>query len=299
MPESLAVAFLGLGMMGRPMAVNIARAGHALVVWNRTSRVAAELAGEVGARAAATPADAVRDADVVISMLADGAVLSAVYRGPDGVLPALRPGAVAVDMGTSGPAAVGELARSVAGAGGSFVDAPVSGSTAAAHEATLTIMAGGDAQAVGRVRPVLEAVAARVHHVGPSGSGAALKLAINSALFALTQAVAEALVLAERSGISASVAYDVLLDSAVAAPAVRYRRDAFLDAGVPASFRLELAAKDLRLLQDHSHVVGASLPLAASVAGVVGDAVAAGFGERDLASLVDWVRALEVPVVSS
>lgn len=295
MSEPLSVAFLGLGLMGRPMAANLARAGHPLVVWNRTPGVAGELAASLGAReagvrTAATPADAVREADVVISMLADGAVLSAVYGGADGVLVALRPGAVAVDMGTSGPAVVRELASGVARAGARFVDAPVSGSVGAAREATLTVMAGGDADAVALVTPVLRALAARVHHVGPTGAGAVLKLAINAALFALTEAVAEALVVAERSGIDAAVAYDVLLDSAVAAPAVRYRRDAFLDPRVPVSFRLDLAAKDLSLLREHCAAVGAPSPLADAVGGVVGEAVSSGFGAGDLAGLVRWLR---------
>jgi 3-hydroxyisobutyrate dehydrogenase-like beta-hydroxyacid dehydrogenase len=290
MPERLRVAFLGLGLMGRPMAVNLARAGHPLAVWNRTATVAAELAASSSARCAATPADAVRDADVVISMLADGAALAAVYAGADGVLAALPPGAVAVDMGTSGPRAVRDLAAEVARAGGRFVDAPVSGSVGAARDATLTVMAGGDADAVALVSPVLRSVAARVHHVGPTGAGAALKLAINASLFALTEAVAELLVVAERSGIDPSVAYDVLLDSAVAAPAVRYRREAFLDPSVPTSFRLELAAKDLALFREHCSAVGAPTPLAGAVGVVVGDAVAAGFGGRDLAALVEWLR---------
>ena len=117
-----------------------------------------------------------------------------------------------------------------------------------------------------------------------------MKLAINAALFALTAAVAEALVVAERSGIEARVAYDVLLDSAVAAPSVRYRREAFLDPSVPTSFRLELAAKDLALLREHCSAVGLAVPLACSVEGVVGEAVADGFGGRDLAALVEWLR---------
>ena len=292
MAEPLSVAFLGLGLMGRPMAANLARAGHPLVVWNRTSAVATEFVASVGARAARTPAEAVREADVVMSMLADGAVLSAAYGGADGVLAALRPGAVAVDMGTSGPAVVRELADAVARVGAGFVDAPVSGSVGAARDASLTVMAGGDADVVAQVTPVLQAVAARVHHVGPSGAGAALKLAINAALFALTEAVAEALVVAERSGIPPAVAYDALLDSAVAAPAVRYRRDAFLDPRVPVSFRLDLAAKDLSLLREHCSLIGSPSPLADAVGRVVGEAVDSGFGGRDLASLVEWLRAL-------
>src|SRR4051794_24046989 len=131
MAEPLRVAFLGLGRMGRPMAANIARAGYPLTVWNRTAGPATELAATelaAGGRAtaAASPADAVRTADVVISMLADGAVLTDVYTAADGVLAALRPDAVAVDMGTSGPSVVRNLAAEVARVGGRFVDAPVS-----------------------------------------------------------------------------------------------------------------------------------------------------------------------------
>src|SRR4051794_40983481 len=149
--DTLHVAFLGLGAMGAPMAANLARAGFPLTVWNRTAREPAV----DGITVAPTPAAAAAGADVVVTMLADGAALADVYCRPGGVLGGLGGGAVAVDMGTSGPDAIARLRPAVEAVGAALVDAPVSGSTAAAAAATLTVLAGGDAEAVERIRPVL------------------------------------------------------------------------------------------------------------------------------------------------
>lgn len=292
------VAFLGLGLMGARMAGHVARAGFPLTVWNRSPEVAADLAADLAAghlagrvEVADSPRSAAASADVVVTMLADGAVLRSVYAGADGVLAGLRPGAVAVDMGTSGPQVVAELAAAVAAAGAAFVDAPVSGSTAAAESATLTIMAGGAERDVDRVRPVLAVLGRSVRHVGASGAGATLKLAVNSVLFGLTAAVAEALVLLERSGLDPRVAYDVFEESAIAAPAVHYRREALLAPDTaPPSFRLALAAKDLALAAEQAARVGAAVPQLSAAAEVVRDAIAAGLGDADLAAVVTWLR---------
>lgn len=282
------------------MAENIARAGFSLTVWNRTASAAEELGARTAAHVARTPGESAAGADVVITMLADGAALDAVYCAADGVLSALRPGVVALDMGTSGPDVVRNLARQVDATGAAFVDAPVSGSVGAARSASLTVMAGGTPAAVDRARPVLAAVASAVYHVGPSGSGATLKLAVNAALFALTESIAESLVLCERSGIDPAVAYDVFCHSAVAAPAVAYRRDAFLRPNAaPASFRLALAAKDLDLLLAHAVRIGAPMPLARAASDIVAGSVAAGFGEADLAALASVLRAAVTPAHQS
>ncbi|EBM0725519.1 NAD(P)-dependent oxidoreductase, partial [Salmonella enterica subsp. enterica serovar Senftenberg] len=165
------IAFLGLGRMGSPMAMNLVKAGHDVVVWNRTTAKAKEFATEHGCTEAGTPREAAAGADFVITMLADDQALQDAYQGDDGIVAGIRSGAVAIDMSTVAPETVAALAAAASGAGVLFVDAPVSGSVAAATAARLTVMAAGDSDAVDRARPVLEALGDPVFDLGPSGSG--------------------------------------------------------------------------------------------------------------------------------
>lgn len=198
------VAFLGLGRMGGPMAVNLARAGHELTVWNRTEAKAVDFAREHGAKSASTPREAVTEATFVVTMLSDDEALRQAYHGDDGVLAGLTGGAVAVDMSTVSPQTIIALAAEVTAAGGSLVDAPVSGSVAAATTGSLTIMAAGDKLAVDRARSVLEDMGDPVIYMGDSGRGSIMKLCVNAIVHSLNGAVSESLVLAERSGIEAA-----------------------------------------------------------------------------------------------
>lgn len=285
------IAFLGLGRMGAPMAANLVKAGYPVVVWNRTGEKARSFAAEHGAEAAETPGQAAARSDVVITMLADDAALAACHRDADGVLAGLRPGAVVIDMGTSSPPIVAELAGDVAARGGRFVDAPVSGSVAAAADAALTILAAGPADAVEAVSPVLAAMGKKVFHLGESGNGSAMKLAVNTVVHGLNCALSEALVLAERAGIARADAYEVFLNSAIAAPFVHYRQEAFEHPGeVPVAFRMVLAGKDLRLARELARATGAALPQAARNQEIFARAVAAGYGEHDESAVADYLR---------
>lgn len=288
------VAFLGLGRMGRPMAANLVESGHDVVVWNRTSATADDFVTAHGGTAAATPAEAVREAEVVVSMLADDAALRQTYDGPDGVLAGLArraPGAVAVDMSTVAPGTVADLEPRLRGAGHALVDAPVSGSTAAATAATLTIMAAGEEAAVERALPVLRSLGSRVVRVGESGRGSTMKLALNTVLHGLNAGVSEALVLAERAGIDRSAAYDVLVTSAVAAPFVHYKRAAFEEPDdTPAGFLLRLAAKDLRLALELGERFGSAMPQTSANLAALEQAASAGYGERDESALAEFLR---------
>ncbi len=285
-----AVAFLGIGRMGAPMAANVVRAGHEVTVWNRSSQRAAGFAEEHGAAVAGTPADAVRDAEVVLAMLADDEVVTQVHTGPEGSLSAIRPGAVLVEMSTITTATAATLARAVAEAGASLLDAPVSGQPAAAAGAGLTIMVGGSAAVFESVRGVLEAMGTPIH-LGAAGAGAAMKLAVNTALHGLNGALSEALVLAERSGIDRSTAYEVFVRGAIASPFVTQRRDAFERPGtVPAAFRLALAAKDLRYALELADGVGAALPQAERSLAVLEEAAAAGFADDDESAVAQYLR---------
>jgi 3-hydroxyisobutyrate dehydrogenase-like beta-hydroxyacid dehydrogenase len=287
------VAFAGLGRMGRPMAARLAGAGVPVVAWNRTRAAAESLAAEHPlVTVADTPRQAAGRASVVITMLADEAAVRAVYTGPDGLAAGWAPGKTAIDMGTTGPDGTAWLSGLVGEAGGVLVDAPVSGSTAAATAGTLTILAGGPDQAVQAVRPVLEAMGKPVYHLGGTGTGTAMKLAVNAVIFGLTQSVAESLVLAERSGIPREQAYDVFCHSAVAAPMLGYRADNFLDPdGTPVSFALRLAAKDLRLITELAAQLAAPMPQAGLNLEVTEQAVRGGLAGHDLAALAVHLRA--------
>ena len=285
------VAFFGLGRMGAPMAANIARAGFPVVVYNRTRSKAESLAAEHGMSVADSPKAAAADADVLITMLADEASVQAVYEGELGALSGMRSGAVAVDMGTTGPQGVARLAAQVAQRGGSLVDAPVSGSTAAATAGTLTILAGGEDSALDAVDAVLRSVGSTVYRMGCSGSGAIMKLAVNNVIYGLGQAISESLVLAERSGLDRALAYEVFMNSAVAAPMVKYRRDAFVQPeDTPAAFAMSLAAKDLRLIQALADEVGAPMPQAAVNHDVLDEAIQRGLGDQDMAAVAVHLR---------
>jgi 3-hydroxyisobutyrate dehydrogenase len=285
------VAFLGLGRMGAPMAANLAAAGHDLVLHNRTRDKAEELADRIGAEVADTPRAAASSADVVITMLADEAALLGVCDGPDGVLVGLREGAALVDMGTTGPTAIAALAPRTASAGGVLVDAPVSGSTAAAASAALTIMVGAPPEVFAMVAPVLQALGRSVHHLGDTGAGAVTKLAVNNVIYAMGNALSESLVLTERAGIERERVYDVFEDSAIAAPMVGYRRQAFLDPeGTPAAFAMTLAAKDLRLITQLAASLDLPVEQAEANLSLFERAIAAGLGDHDMADVAVHLR---------
>lgn len=194
-------------------------------------------------------------------------------------------------MSTVSPETVLKLARQVDKAGCAMLDAPVSGSVAAATAGTLTIMAAGDKTAVDLARSVLDAMGSSVVHMGDSGRGSTMKLCVNAIVHSLNGAVSEALVLAERSGIERTQAYAVFLNSAVAAPFVQYRQEAFEKPGeVPVAFRLELAAKDLRLALEAAQRVDAKLPQTNAKLEQLTKAAAAGYGDLDESGLAEYLR---------
>lgn len=254
---------LGTGRMGGSMARALAAAGYEVVLWNRSPEPAAALASELGGRSVANPAAVAVAADVCVSMLADGDAVAQVFTAPDGLIAGARPGNVLVDASTVPPDVIRALEGRVRATGAGILDAPVSGSVALATSGKLTLMVGGDAEDLERARPVLDALSATIFHVGALGSGAAMKLAVNTVIFGLNQAVAEGLVLAEAAGIPRELAYDILTVSAVGAPYVGYKRAAFLDPeGTPVGMSLALAEKDLRLISAFARATGAALPQA-------------------------------------
>jgi 3-hydroxyisobutyrate dehydrogenase/2-hydroxy-3-oxopropionate reductase len=274
--------------MGASLARALSRAGLPLILQNRTRARAEALAAELGAsvRVAATPAEVASLADVSLTMVADDAAVAAVYRGPDGLLAGARPGLVLVDLSTVTPESICSLEADARAAGAGILDAPVSGSVTTAESGQLTLMVGGTVADLERARPALDPLAKTIVHIGALGSGAAMKLAVNTVIFGLNAAVAEGLVLAEAAGVDRAVAYDVIATSAAGAPYVAYKRAAFVAPDeTPTAFSLDLAAKDLGLIAALADRVGVAMPQASSnLAGILAAAVALG-GERDFSTV--------------
>jgi len=284
-------AILGTGRMGSAMAERLAGQGIEVVLYNRTLERCAALGQRIGADVVTTPAEAASRADVVISMVADDGAVRALYDGPDGVPAGIRPGSVAVDMSTVLPDTIKAIAPAVQARGAGVLDAPVSGSVGGANSGELTIMVGGSADDLERARPVLERLAKRIFHLGGLGTGAAMKLAVNTVIYGLNGAVSEAVVLAEHNGIDRATAYEVIANSAVGAPFVQYKRQAFVDPETtPVAFSLTLAEKDLRLIEQLAAESGTSMPQAAINHESMRAAMASVGPDADLAGVARHLR---------
>ena len=288
------VAFAGLGRMGRPIARQLIDAGFAVTVFNRTSSVTDAFTAETGATSVDTSRSLGESCSVVVTMLSDGPALLDLLGGDDGLVAGLSAGDIVIDMGTSGVEHTNAARRRLAGVGAHLVEAPVSGSVAAAQSRTLLIMAAGEEQPLASAMPVLRGIADRVIEVGGPGAGAAMKLAVNAVLFAINQSIAESLVLAERAGIERSVAYEVFASSAAAAPIVHYRRPVFEHPESAAvTFPIDLAIKDLGLVLALGSDVRARLPQAEANLAAMQAAAAAGLGAADMGSMAVYLR--EIP----
>jgi 3-hydroxyisobutyrate dehydrogenase/2-hydroxy-3-oxopropionate reductase len=219
-------------------------------------------------------------------MLTDGAAARSVLV-ESGLLEKLRPGSVVLEMSTIGPAAVGELAAEAHRHDVQLLDAPVSGSVSVAEAAQLFVMVGGDPDAYERVTPVLDAMTKGHALLGPSGTGAAMKVAVNAMIAVTNESLAETLVLAERFGIERERAYDVIAGGVLASPFLLYKRNAFLQPGTePVAFTTDLMRKDVALAEDLAAELGARVPAVAAAAGVLDDAVRDGLGDADFASVI-------------
>lgn len=283
------VGFAGLGRMGAPMATNVAGAGFDIVLWNRSSEKAEQVASTIGASVSDTPRELAENCDVVITMLSDDAASSDVHLSPDGLFAAMSGAHHIVSMGTHSPTHIRELAGKSTNA--QLIDAPVSGSVAAATAAQLLIMAGATEDAVEPVRPILETMGREVICLGSVAAGSTMKVVVNMLIHGLNQTVAEALVLAESSGIDIAVAFRTLENSAAAAPMLGYRKDNYLDeAGTPVSFSLSLARKDVELAVDMAADVGLALPQTDRNLVELLAAETQGFGDRDMAAVVNYLR---------
>jgi 3-hydroxyisobutyrate dehydrogenase-like beta-hydroxyacid dehydrogenase len=276
--------------MGSRIARNLIGAGHDLRVWNRTASVSEQWVADNGGAVADSLSSLAAGSDFLITMLADGDVLADVYEMPGGLAEGVGPETLAIDMGTSGPEAFQRVRALVEGKAGTMVDAPVSGATAAAEAASLLVMVGGTPEVYQRVEPILEAVGNPVH-VGPTGSAAVLKLAVNSVLYGLNQAVGEAVALAERAGVSPETTLDILAKGAAGAPMLTYRREQYLHPDTaPISFTVDLARKDLVLTLEQARRTGAPSGQLERTLELMEALVEQGFGSEDMGYVVEASR---------
>ncbi len=273
------VGFIGLGIMGKPMARNLMKAGYSLIVYNRSRGPVDELVS-AGARAGASPRAVAEDADVVITMVPDSPDVQQVVLGRDGVLEGLRRGAVLVDMSTISPIVARELAAAVEGKGAHMLDAPVSGGEKGAIEGTLSIMVGGPREVFVRVQPLFQAMGKNIIHIGAHGAGQVTK-ACNQIVVALTiQAVSEALVLAAKAGVDPAKVREALLGGFAQSRILDLHGQRMLDRNFAPGFRVRLHQKDLNIALATGRTLGVPLPGTA----VVQEAFTAlvGLGRKDL-----------------
>jgi 3-hydroxyisobutyrate dehydrogenase-like beta-hydroxyacid dehydrogenase len=283
------VGFVGLGRMGSRIAANLGKAGHRVTVWNRTTSVAEDWVTENGGSVVASLPELAAGSEFVITMLADGEALESVY-DEEGLIEGFGEGTIAIDMGTSGPESFEKARARVEATGGSMVDAPVSGATAAAEAASLLIMVGATDDLYRRVEAILDSLGNPVH-VGPVGSAAVLKLAVNSVLYGLNQAVAEAVALAEKSGVAPDIALDIMAKGAAGAPMLTYRREQYLHPDeAPISFTVDLAHKDLTLALEHARRTGAPTDQLELTMELMEKLIERGFGAQDMAYVMEVAR---------
>jgi 2-hydroxy-3-oxopropionate reductase len=280
------VGFIGLGVMGKPMAKNLLKTGHHLVVHSR-SRAPVDEVATVGATAASSPADVARQADVVITMLPDTPDVELVLTGPNGVIPALRPKAVVIDMSSISPSATKRLAREVAEKGGAMLDAPVSGGEIGAINASLSIMVGGEEVVFRRVRPILEAMGnpERIVYIGESGAGQVCKICNQIAIGGALAGVSEAFALANKAGVDASRVRQALLGGFAASRVLEVHGERMLTDNYKPGFRTKLYQKDLRLANEAAAANGVAMPGTAIVTQLVNALVAHGGGDLDYAAI--------------
>ena len=254
-----AVGFIGLGLMGRPMAANLLKAGFPVTVWNRTASRTEPLVAQ-GAKAAATPREAASCADVLITIVSDPPALEQVTQGEHGALAGLRRGSVLMDSSTVSPSLARRVAAACAERGVEFLDAPVTGGTWGAEKGELVFMVGGPAATLSRVEPVLGAMGKRWFHLGPHGAGQTVKLAMNM-LFALeVDALAEALALTIAGGVAGEKFVEVMQSSMGRAPVLDVKAPLLLKHEYPPSFPLRLMHKDLTLALELARQLGVPLP---------------------------------------
>ncbi len=280
------VGFVGLGVMGSRMVKRLLDAGHNVTGYNRTQSKAQWLL-DAGMKWSETPRAAAEAADVTFTMVTNTKALQAVTEGSDGIVSGLGSGKIFIDMSTVSPAASRELAGKVASRGAQMLDAPVSGSVSTLEEGKLSIMVGGPKEAFERARPILEAIGPKVTHVGKNGLAVSMKIATNLSLAVQMLAFSEGVLLAEKSGIARETAVEVLLNSVIASPMVKYRGPFVLKQPDEAWFDVNMMQKDLLLALELGRELDIPLPTTAITNEMLTAARGMGLADKDFAILFE------------
>jgi 2-hydroxy-3-oxopropionate reductase len=257
------IGLIGLGLMGRPMGLNLLKAGHTLTVWNRTASRAESLVA-AGAKLAESPREVASRSDVLFTIVSDPPALEEVLWSKDGVLSGLRRGSIYIDSSTVSPALARKISAACAERGARFLDAPVTGGTWGAEKGELVFMVGGEAETLKAVEPILGALSKRWFHLGPNGAGQIIKLAMNLILALQVDALAEALALVTGAGIQGEKLVEVMQSSMARAPILDIKAPLLLKGEYPPSFPLRLMHKDLGLALDLANQIGVPLPATAA-----------------------------------
>ncbi len=282
------IGFIGLGVMGKPMAANLLKGGFSVTVHNRSQAAVQELVQQ-GASAAETPAEVAASSDVVITMLPDTPDVEQVYFGESGLLSSLREGMLFVDMTTASPGIARKIYDAVQKLGADSLDAPVSGGDVGAREGTLSIMVGGSAQAFERAMPVFNAIGKNIVRIGEAGAGQVAK-ACNQVVVALTiEAVGEALTLAAKSGVDPAKVRDALLGGFAQSRILDLHGKRALEHRYDPGFRVKLHRKDLAIALETARSAGVSLPGTALVGEMMNALIAQGMGDEDHSALIRYL----------
>jgi 3-hydroxyisobutyrate dehydrogenase len=285
------VGFVGLGTMGAAMAANLARAGYPLRVWNRTPGKARPLV-EIGAIEAGTPRELAAAVDIVVICVSDTPDVEAVLFDADGVAQGAAPGTLVIDCSTISPRSTRDFARRLSERGIAMIDAPVSGGSEGALQATLTIMVGGEAADVARAHAVLAAMGRTITHMGPIGAGQATKAVNQVILSGAYLGVAEGIVLAMRAGLDPEAVVTALSGGGAQSWVLSNRSGRMIEERYPLGFKVTLHRKDLAIALDLAREAGVSLPVAALTAQLENGLIAGGHGDEDMSALARSIREL-------
>ena len=285
------LGFVGLGVMGSRMVKRLLDAGHDVTGYNRTPAKAQPLL-EAGMKWADSPRAAAEAADVVFSMIANNTALRAVNEGENGIVAGLSAGKIYVEMSTVSPAAIRELAKQVEAKGAEMLDAPVSGSSITLEEGKLSFMVGGASKTFEKVLPLLQAIGPKATHVGANGLAAAMKIATNLSLAVQMLAFSEGLLLAEKSGIARESAVEVLLNSVIASPMVKYRGPFVLKMPDEVIFDVNMMQKDLLLALEMGLQLDVPMPTTAVTNQMLTAARAMGLADKDFAILFETLASM-------
>ncbi|CAN5570625.1 2-hydroxy-3-oxopropionate reductase [soil metagenome] len=288
--EITSIGFVGLGIMGYPMAKNLAEAGHPLTVHNRTHEKAARFADETDAAATESLAELASASDVIITMLPGPPEVEETISGDGGLISGAKDGTLIVDMSTSSPPLAKKLAERAAGSGVSMLDAPVSGGDVGAIESTLSIMVGGESSDFERARPIFEVMGKTVTHVGESGAGQIVKAANQIVVALVIEAVSEALVLGEKGGVEPEKILDVLGGGLAANKVMEVKREKFLTGDFEAGGKVKFHHKDLGIALETARQFGVALPATALADQLFASLIAKGREDLDHSALITLVR---------